>query len=774
MTQPTYPLLKLFFRGAANYTLRTKLIVVFIVITLLSVGIIAFWAEYANRTALIEEVGINLKSQAETKALAVGDLLARQIDVLQTLSSSRDIPIDVERFNANFGYTDDQAAIQAQLEKLDQEWQAAKDDDMLIHSRLTTQLAAELKKFRATFSDHTELLITNQYGALVAATGRTSDYNQSDEAWWQAAYNNGQGAVYLGDVPEWDQSSATFGMNIAVPIYNPQDKTVLGILRSTYRLTSLVNFLASTRLETNHSDLILPGGQILAPDASALKQTDPATAAYLQSLEVTPYAQFVYEGEPNLVSQSPVAAITGEPAIVRLGWVVVSHQKLTEALAPVEVQTRTMVVIALGVLVAVIGLALILGQWLANPITRLTAVAQQIAAGDLEAQAQIESQDEIGQLAQAFNSMTTQLRQLIDSLEDQVHERTSELALSLEIGQRASAIRDLPLLLSTITELIRDRFSLYYTQIYFMDDLGENLILKAGTGAVGETLLARHHQIPVGEGSIVGWVAATGKSVVVPHTETSEIHKPNPLLPNTRSELAVPLIVEGQVIGVLDMQADRPNIFVLSSVTVFEALATQLANSIDSVQQFALAQAAQRKAEEAVQQLTRQSWAEKLAAHKGSLGFAYNLSTITPLAPVSRPAPQRAASQSLPALNSLVTPLVVQNQAVGRLAVAAPANKQWSGEEQAFVNAVAQQLAQKAENLRLFEQTQQRAAREQLARQISDKVRASRDIESALKTAAEELAKALGAAQAAVKLRLAPEVEPDDQAASKSNGGVEA
>jgi GAF domain-containing protein/HAMP domain-containing protein len=537
----------------------------------------------------------------------------------------------------------------------------------------------------------------------------------------------------------------------------------------------LANFLSYTKSgQTGHSDLMLPGGQILAPDASALEQADPATVTQLQVLETTPYAQFTYAGEPSLVSQAAVVAITGESAIANLGWLVITHQNLAEALAPVDAQTRTMVLITLGVLGAVAGLALLLGRWLANPITRLTAVAQKIAAGDLEAQAQIESQDEIGQLTQAFNSMTSQLRGLIDSLEDQVHERTAELTLSLEVGQRASAIRDLQELLPAITELIRERFNLYYTQVYLMDDLEQNIVLKAGTGTVGEALLARHYKISVGEGSIVGWVAASGKSVVVPNTEHSEVHKPNPLLPDTRSELAVPLLVEGRVIGVLDMQADRPNTFILSSVTVFEAMATQLANSIDSAQQFALAQAAQRKAEEAVQQFTRQSWAERLAAYKGSLGFMYNLSTVTSLAAVSQPSPKREASQSLPAVRSLVAPLMVQNQSVGRLAVTAPADKSWSKEEEAFVKAVAQQLAQKAENIRLFEQTQQRAAREQLARQISDKVRTSRDIESALKTAAEELAKALGAARAAVNLRLAPKVEPDDQAASKSKEGVEA
>ncbi|MFN8453490.1 MAG: GAF domain-containing protein [Anaerolineae bacterium] len=395
-----------------------------------------------------------------------------------------------------------------------------------------------------------------------------------------------------------------------------------------------------------------------------------------------------------------------------------------------------------------------------RPIQAMASTAQAISAGDLTQQVTITGQDELSVLAKTFNRMTSQLHDLIDSLEDQIHERTAELTLSLEVGQRVSAIRNLQELLPIITEFIRERFNLYYTQIYFVDDLGQNLVLQAGTGEVGQMLLARRHTLPIGKGSIVGQVAVTHKSIVVPDTENSEIHKPNPLLPDTRSELAVPLMVEGRVIGVLDMQADRPKTFILSSVTVFEAMAAQLANSIDSAQQFSLAQAAQRKAEEAVQQFTRQGWAERLATHKGGLGFIYNLSAITSLTSANQLSQKHKSSQSLPAVKSLVAPLVVQNQSVGQLAVATPADKNWSHEEQAFVNAVAQQLAQKAENIRLFEQTQQRAAREQLARQISDKVRASRDIDSALKTAAEELVKTLGAARAVVNLQLAPNEAP--------------
>jgi putative methionine-R-sulfoxide reductase with GAF domain len=250
---------------------------------------------------------------------------------------------------------------------------------------------------------------------------------------------------------------------------------------------------------------------------------------------------------------------------------------------------------------------------------------------------------------------------------------------------------------------------------------------------------------------------------VVPDTLTSDLHKPNPLLPNTRSEMAVPLIVKGQVIGVLDMQSDRVNTFTESNLTVFEAMATQLATSIDSAQQWAASQEAQRKAEEPIRQLTRESWTETLASRRQTPGFVYDLSAVTPLSDFRLPAPVGSDTGNgettiydpeSKTQNEVVVQVVVQNQAIGQLKVQPPPDKRFSEEEEALLAAVVQQLAQKTENLRLFEQTQQRATREQIARQITDKIRASRDIETALQTAAAELSKALNTSKAVIDLKV--------------------
>lgn len=444
-------------------------------------------------------------------------------------------------------------------------------------------------------------------------------------------------------------------------------------------------------------------------------------------------------------------------------WLVAFFEPQEVFLAPVEAQTRNVLLFAIPVTILVGLAALGLGQVLTRPLVHLNQVAQQVAAGHFDIQAPVNSQDEIGQLAGTFNSMNRQLRQLVDSLEEQVRDRTAELALSMEVGQRALAIRDLDELLPIITEFIRERFDLYYVQIYLLDDIEQNLVLRAGTRPAGEELLAQNHSLPIDANSIVGAVAVQAKAVAVVNTETSAIHTVHPLLPNIRSELAAPLIVENRVIGVLDMQAGRVGTFTDDNKTVFEAMATQLAISIDSAQQWVAAQDAQQKLEAVVKRLTRDNWADKLALQQSNLGYAYNLSSVKTLG--------ANGASVISDQTGVSVPVTVQNEPIGQLCVEKPADQSWTEEEQAILTGIAKQIAQKAETLRLFEAAQVRATREQVTRQITEKIQASRDIEAALKTAADELTRVLGTASAVIDLRVSSEPEAaentDDETQSK-------
>ncbi len=730
-----------------SYPLSVKLIVAFLIIALIPLGLLTYLNDRATRAALTDAANQALRAAASQTAIGLDTFIKTNLDTIRTDAQS---PTLVKYLS------------------------------LPANQRSGSPEEADVSAILSALSRKDPLNISSY--ALLDAQGRdVIDTYAPDIGLDESNYDYFQmplqtGLPYVSPV-EFSPTPGGAALYFASPLRNTAEE-IIGVLRVRYSaavLQQLVvqnNNLAGSQsfavlFDENH--IHLAHGTAPETILKSVAPLDPARLAELQAagrLPNLPVAELSTD-LPDL--DQKLARATDEPyftaedvatgtkvnqvAVVRMEtqpWLVAFFQPQEVFLAPAEEQTRTNLLVAIIIAGAVAGSAVVVGQFLARPITHLTAVAQRIAGGDLQAQAPIESRDEIGHLAAVFNIMTAQLRGLIGSLEDQVRERTAELALSMQVGQHASTIKDLDELLPTITEFIREQFNLYYTQVYFVDDLRQNLVLKAGTGAVGAELLARRHGLPVGLGSIVGRVAAEGKAIVASDTANSAIHKPNPLLPDTRCELAVPLIVEGQVIGVLDMQADRTHTFTEQNLTVFEAMATQLGVAINSARQWASAQAAQQKAEEAIRRLTRESWTEKIASQREALSFSYDLSSITPVKLQS----QNEASISVP--------VVIQNEQIGQLAVKLPPEKRLSTDEESLLAAVAQQLAQKAENLRLFQQTEQRAAREQLARQITDKLRASRDIETALKTAAEELSRALAAPRAVIELKVT-QVDETDQ-----------
>ncbi|MFZ0543891.1 MAG: GAF domain-containing protein, partial [Candidatus Promineifilaceae bacterium] len=179
------------------------------------------------------------------------------------------------------------------------------------------------------------------------------------------------------------------------------------------------------------------------------------------------------------------------------------------------------------------------------------------------------------------------------SLAERVAARTQDLELAAEIGRYISRVHEPEEILLEAVEVIRSRFDLYYTQIYLVDGTGNNLILRAGTGVVGRQLQQLKHRLPLNSSSINGTAVIHNKTVIVSNTRESNIFRLNPLLPDTHSEIAVPLSVSGNVIGSLNLQSDKPGGLTEDNIPAFEALAGQLAVALDNARLFAEAAEAQ-------------------------------------------------------------------------------------------------------------------------------------------------------------------------------------
>ena len=227
-------------------------------------------------------------------------------------------------------------------------------------------------------------------------------------------------------------------------------------------------------------------------------------------------------------------------------------------------------------------------------ISNLTNTATAIAAGELERTAPVETNDEIGKLALAFNTMTGQLRELVVSLEQRVAERTRALKLSGEVSRRLSTILEPSKLVAEVVQSLQETFNYYHVHIYLYDEKNENLVMVGGSGEAGQRMLARGHKIPAGKG-LVGRAAQTGTAVLVTDTSKEPDWLPNPLLPETRAEIAVPIIVGNEILGALDVQQNVINGLGSEDTELLFAIASQVAIALRNARQFSEAQSRTRR-----------------------------------------------------------------------------------------------------------------------------------------------------------------------------------
>lgn len=260
-------------------------------------------------------------------------------------------------------------------------------------------------------------------------------------------------------------------------------------------------------------------------------------------------------------------------------------------------QFRTFVVgiSVIGVMVALV-VSIITTLSVTRPLANLITTTREIQAGDFSKRATVAGRDELSNLAQSFNSMTDQLQRSFSSLEERVQARTRELEAVFAVNTQVGTILEVDRLLQDVTDMIKERFDLYHAHIFMYDPKDETLVLTAGAGHVGRQMVREGRVINVNNlRSIVARAARTREGVVVNNVTDVTDFLPHPLLPNTRSELAVPLVARGRLLGVLDVQSDDFDHFATETLSLMEILATQVAIALNNATLYEVAERTSRR-----------------------------------------------------------------------------------------------------------------------------------------------------------------------------------
>jgi GAF domain-containing protein len=365
------------------------------------------------------------------------------------------------------------------------------------------------------------------------------------------------------------------------------------------------------------------------------------------------------------------------------------------------------------------------------------------------------------------------LLELNQTLEERVNQRTDELesvnrfsikrARQFEtvsqVVRAVSSIQDLETLLPQITKVISEQFSIYHAGIFLLDDNREFAVLRAANSEGGKKMLAREHKLRVGQTGIVGYVTATGQPRIALNVGTDAVFFDNPDLPNTHSEIALPLRYAGVIIGALDVQSTKSNAFGHDDIEVLITLADQVAAAIKHTLILEEAQNAVSNFKNSLSDRTYESWKVMQPKSLG-LGFQLTGSTIKPLnTPLTGKHIQQALAQNKAVLSdeenvfsSLAIPIRLRGQTIGVINLRTNNNYKLTNDDAEIAEAVTERLSLAIETATLLQATQHRADIERLTTDISSKISSSTRFETILQTAAQELSRALGGSDVLVQI----------------------
>ncbi|HNT74975.1 MAG TPA: GAF domain-containing protein [Anaerolineae bacterium] len=589
------------------------------------------------------------------------------------------------------------------------------------------------------------VLASHRRDAVPAVAAPTS------QPWWETVK---QGAFYIG-VLDYDGEGALPLVDMAVPVWD-ETQNFVGAVVARVDLTPLWN-----SLKTQNKG---PDFRVYATDATgrALLHSE---AQLMQQKAVLLSASDLQQ----LTGFVPVyTQVDGDPVVLvgnRLlsgPWYVVVQQSLWGGIVPFLRQLFLLLLLAVGIVALVISTVQFARREIVTPLRVLHSGVFALEH-DLTHPIEALGHGEFAALTNTLNSLAAQLNQTINTLEQRVDERTRGLLAAADVSRSTTAMLDPDALLRETVRLVRDRFDLYYVGLFLLDEEETYLVLQAGTGEPGKQMMATGYRLLLNADAPIARCVTTAQACIALDVGDEAHHFDNPLLPDTRSEMALPLRAQRRAIGALTIQSRREAAFDETNILVMQTMADQVAVAIDNARSYARTQQALHEMELLQQRYLGQAWAEFLR-QRPLWGYRKTREGLMPLgrellAGVDQAMLQRETliTNSAKAADApqVVVPLRFRDQLLGALGFAVAEGEAVSDEQVAFVEAVAEQFGLAAENLRLMDTTQRLAAREHVVGEVAARIRESLDLDTVLRAAAEQIRVAMQTPEVTIRLRMA-------------------
>jgi len=367
---------------------------------------------------------------------------------------------------------------------------------------------------------------------------------------------------------------------------------------------------------------------------------------------------------------------------------------------------------------------------------------------------------------QELNELRVDLEQRVEARTSELKKRASQLEAVSSVARTIASVQEIDTLLPAITRLISQRFDFYHVGVFLLDEKQENAILRASNSEGGLEMISRQYGLPIDHHSIVGYSISHSEPRISLDVGADSVYFNNPDLPETRSEMALPLRVAGRVIGSLDVQSTETNAFAEEEINVLTTLTDQVAIAIENARLFSEARNALNESRAMFEKYTQQEWT-RFTRQAKQTGFIFDGKQVVPLENNAKRGSTQAVIQTgslslEKETASIAIPIKLRGQTIGVLDVRSKkGERQWKQDEITMLEAAAERAALALENSRLVESAQRRAARERAIGDISTKIGAVSSLESILQTAVEELGRKIGGATE-VSLEIDSTDEQDD------------